>query len=220
MKIVIAGGKHEADYIVSKLKKERHTLIVINQNRKFAEYISANNEIPVFPGNPTKAYVLSDAEAHDADVLLALSDNDTDNYITCITAKKLFGVKRTVAKVKNPKNVEVFKRLGIDSVISSTYLLAQTILNESSVENIIKTLSIEDEKIVLIEIAVEPEYHIVDKRVMDVNFPSNINISCIYRDPHVIIPRGATLIKENDKLIIITTPKDKNEIAEFIQKRK
>lgn len=220
MKIIVAGGKHEADYIVSKLKKERHNLIVINEDRNFAEYISANNEIPVFPGDSTKAYVLSDAEAHNADVLLALSDDDTDNYITCITAKKLFGVKRTVAKVKNPKNVEVFKRLGIDSVISSTYLLAQTILNESSVENIIKTLSIEDEKIVLIEIAVEPDFNIVDKRVMDVNFPSNINISCIYRDPHVIIPRGATLIKENDKLIIITTPKDKNEIAEFIQKRK
>lgn len=220
MKIVIAGGKHEADYIVSKLKKERHNLIIINEDRKFAEYISANNEIAVFPGDPSKAYVLSDAEVHDADVLLALSEDDTNNYITCITAKNIFGVKKTVAKVKNPKNVEIFKSLGVDSVVSSTYLLAQSLLNESSVENVIKTLSIEEEKIVLIEIAVEPEYNIVNKRLMDIDFPSNINISCIYRDPHVIIPRGATLIKENDKLIIVTTPSDKDEIAEFIQKRK
>ena len=220
MKIVIAGGKHEADFIVSKLKKEHHQLIVINQDRDFATYISANNDIDVFPGDPTKAYTLSDAEAQNADVLLALSDNDTDNYITCITAKKLFNIKKTVAKVKNPKNVELFKRLGIDSVISSTYLLAQTILNESSVENIIKTLSIEDEKIVMIEIGVEEEYAIVNKRLMDIRFPSNINISCIFRDPHVIIPKGDTLIKENDKLIIISTPNDQDEIVEFIQKRK
>jgi trk system potassium uptake protein TrkA len=220
MKIVITGGKHEADYIVSKLKKEHHQLIIINQDRDFAEYISANNDIGVFPGDPTKAYVLSDAEAHNADVLLALSDNDTDNYITCITAKKLFNIKRTVAKVKNPKNVELFKRLGVDSVISSTYLLAQTILNESSVENIIKTLSIEDEKIVMIEIGVEPEHHIVNKRLMDIKFPSNINISCIFRDPHVIIPKGDTLIKADDKLIIVTTPNDQEEIVEFVQKRK
>ncbi|AUD64766.1 hypothetical protein BK011_03390 [Tenericutes bacterium MZ-XQ] len=220
MKIVIAGGKHEADFIVSKLKKEHHQLIVINQDRDFATYISANNNIDVFPGDPTKAYTLSDAEAQNADVLLALSDNDTDNYITCITAKKLFNIKKTVAKVKNPKNVELFKRLGIDSVISSTYLLAQTILNESSVENIIKTLSIEDEKIVMLEIGVEEEYAIVNKRLMDIRFPSNINISCIFRDPHVIIPKGDTLIKENDKLIIISTPNDQDEIVEFIQKRK
>ncbi len=220
MKIVITGGKHEADYIVSILKKEHHHLIVINQDRDFAEYISANNNIDVFPGDPTKAYVISDAEGQNADVLLALSDNDTDNYITCITAKKLFNVKRTVAKVKNPKNVELFKRLGIDSVISSTYLLAQTILNESSVENIIKTLSIEDEKIVMLEIGVEEEFAIVNKRLMDIKFPSNINISCIFRDPHVIIPKGDTLIKADDKLIIISTPNDQDEIVEFIQKRK
>ncbi len=220
MKIVITGGKHEADFIVSKLKKERHELIIINQDREFAEYISSNNDIGVFPGDPTKAYVLSDSEAKNADVLLALSDNDTDNYITCITAKKLFNIKRTVAKVKNPKNVELFKRLGIDSVISSTYLMAQTILNESSVENIIKTLSIEDEKIVMIELGVEEEYSIVNKRLMDIKFPSNINISCIFRDPHVIIPKGDTLIKSNDKLILITTPNDQEEIVEFIQKRR
>jgi len=220
MKIVIAGGKHEADFIVSKLKKEHHQLIVINQDRDFATYISANNDIDVFPGDPTKAYTLSDAEAQNSDVLLALSDNDTDNYITCITAKRLFNIKKTVAKVKNPKNVELFKRLGIDSVISSTYLLAQTILNESSVENIIKTLSIEDEKIVMLEIGVEEEYAIVNKRLMDIRFPSNINISCIFRDPHVIIPKGDTLIKENDKLIIISTPNDQEEIVEFIQKRR
>ncbi len=220
MKIVITGGKHEADYIVNILKKEHHHLIVINQDIEFAKYISSNNHIDVFPGDPTKAYTLSDAEAHNADVLLALSDDDTDNYITCITAKKLFHVKRTVAKVKNPKKVELFKRLGIDSVISSTYLLAQTILNESSVENIIKTLSIEDEKIVMLELGVEEEFAIVNKRLMDIKFPSNINISCIFRDPHVIIPKGDTRIKADDKLIIISTPNDQDEIIEYIQKRK
>ncbi|MDI6453005.1 potassium channel family protein [Peloplasma aerotolerans] len=220
MKIVITGGKHEADFIVKMLKEEHHQLIVINQDREFAEYISSNNDIPVFPGDPTKAYCLSDAEADNADVLLALSDNDTDNYITCITAKRLFNIKKTVSKVRNPKNVELFKKLGIDSVISSTYLLAQTILNESSVENIIKTLSIEDEKIVMLELGVEEDFALVNKRVMDIQFPRNINIGCIFRDPHVIIPKGDTVVRSGDKLIIISTPSEQDEIIEFIQKRR
>jgi trk system potassium uptake protein len=220
MKIVIAGGKHEADFIVKMLKEEHHQLIVINQDREFADYISSNNDIPVFPGDPTKAYCLSDAEADHADVLLALSDNDTDNYITCITAKRLFKIKKTVSKVRNPKNVELFKRLGIDSVISSTYLMGQTILNESSVENIIKTLSIEDEKIIMIEIAVENDFQLVNKKIMDIHFPKNINISCIFRDPHVIIPNGSTIIKPDDKLIIVTTPSEQDEIVDYIQRKK
>jgi trk system potassium uptake protein TrkA len=221
MRIVITGGKHEADFIVNMIKKEHaHQLIVINQDRAFAEYISTNNDIAVFPGDPTKAYVLSDAEAHNADVLLALSDSDTDNYITCITAKRLFNIKKTVAKVRNPKNVELFKKLGVDSVISSTYLLAQTILNESSIENIVKTLSIEDEKIVMIEMEVEGDYAIVNKQIMEIAFPQNITIGFIFRDPHVIIPKGNTVIKAEDKLIIISTPAEQEEIVEFIKKKK
>jgi trk system potassium uptake protein TrkA len=220
MKIVIAGGKHEADFVIKALKEEHHHLIVINQDRVFAEYISTSNDLPVFPGDPTKAYCLSDAEAYGSDVLLALGDSDTDNYITCITAKRLFNIKKTVAKVRNPKNVEIFKKLGVDSVISSTYLLAQTILNESSVEKILKTLSIEDEKIVMIELGVEADYSLVNKRIMDIKFPRNINISCIFRDPHVIIPNGSTVIKPEDKLIIISTPTEQEEIIEFIRKKK
>jgi trk system potassium uptake protein TrkA len=221
MRIVITGGKHETDFIVSMLKKEHiHQLTIINQDREFAEYISTNNDISVFPGDPTKAYVLSDAEAYNADVLLALADSDTDNYITCITAKRLFNIKKTVAKVRNPKNVELFKKLGVDSVISSTYLLAQTILNESSIENIIKTLSIEDEKIVMLEMEVDDDFALVNKQIMDIKFPTNINIGCIFRDPHVIIPKGNTIIKALDKLIIISTPAEQEEIVEFIQKKK
>lgn len=220
MKIVIAGGKHEADFVIKALKEEHHHLIVINQDRAFAEYISTSNDVPVFPGDPTKGYCLSDAEAQGADVLLALGNSDTDNYITCITAKRLFNIKKTVAKVRNPKNVEIFKKLGVDSVISSTYLLAQTILNESSVEKILKTLSIEDEKIVMIELGVEADFSLVNKRIMDIQFPKNINISCIFRDPHVIIPNGSTIIKPDDKLIIISTPNEQEEIIEFIRKKK
>lgn len=219
MKIVLTGGKHESDYIISMLKKKHH-LIVINQDPSFAEYISSHNDIDVFPGDPTKAYTLSDADCKNADVFLALSDNDTDNYIACITAKRLFNIKRTVAKVKNPKNVELFKRLGVDSVISSTYLLAQTILNESSIENIIKTLSIEDEKIVMLELGIASDYQLVDKKIMDIQFPKRVNISCIFRDPHVIIPDGSTVIQPDDKLIIVTTPDHQDELIDFVQRKR
>lgn len=220
MKIVITGGKHESDYIISMLKKENHQLIVINDDEGFAEYISSHNDIDVFPGDPSKAYVLQDAEAQNADVLLALSDNDTNNYVTCVTAKKLFNIKKTVSKVKNPKNVELFKKLGIDSVISSTYLIAKTILNESSIENMIKNFAIEDEKIVMLEVPIKKEYSIVNKEIQEIHFPNNMNISCIFRDPHVIIPHGQTKILEDDNLIIVTTPEEQDKLIEFIQKKR
>lgn len=219
MKIVIAGGRHEADFIVKMFKEDHHELIVINQDQGFAEYISSTNNVPVFPGDPTKAYVMGDASITGADVLIALSESDTDNYVICVTAKKQFMVKRTVSIVRNPKNVELFKRLGVDSVISSTYMLGQVIKNEASIENITKTLSIEDEKIVVIEIGVKADYNLVNLAIKEIEFPRNINISCVFRDPHVIIPNGNTVIRPNDKLIVISTPNEQEEVIEFLQRR-
>lgn len=220
MKIVVAGGKHEADFIVKMFKEDHHQLIVINQDRKFAEYISENNNISVFPGDPTKAYTFEDAEVHGADVVIALSEKDTDNYVTCITAKTKFDVKKCISIVRNPKNVEIFRRLGIETVISSTYMLGQIIRNEASMKNIARTLSLEEEKIVVIEVEIEEDYALVDQSLKKIQFPKNVNISCIFRDPHVIIPRGETMIRANDKLIVISTPKDQAEIIQFLQKKR
>ncbi|TVP84955.1 MAG: TrkA family potassium uptake protein [Acholeplasmataceae bacterium] len=220
MKIVIAGGKHEADFIVNMFKEDHHELIVINPDHDFAEYISTNNDVPVFSGDPTKAYCLSDAEIQDADVLIALNMLDTDNYVTCMIAKRIFNVTKTVCIVRNPKNVDIFKTLGVDAVISSTYMLGQMIKNETSLESIIKTLSFEDEKIVVIEIGIEEDYELVNKTLQEIEFPSNINISCIYRDPHVIIPKGSTVIKPFDRLIVISTPQEQAAVIKFLQKRK
>jgi trk system potassium uptake protein len=220
MKIIIAGGKHEADFIIKMFQEEHHQLTVINPDKNFAEYISNENDVEVFIGDPTKGYVLEDVDAYNADLLISLSPVDTENYITCITAKKLFNVKKTVSIVRNPKNVELFKKLGVDSVISSTYVLGQTIKNESSVESILKTLSIEDEKIIMIEISIDAEAKLTDTKIKDIKFPVNINISCIFRDPHVIIPTGETMIKADDRLIIVTTPNEQDAIIDFIQKKK
>ncbi len=218
MKIVIAGGKHQADFLIKMFKAEKHELIVINKDEFFSNYISTENDVPVYQADPSKAYALSDAAIENSDILIALSDKDTENYVICKLAKKLFNVKKCVCIVSNPKNVRIFKKMGIDSVISSTYLLGQTVKTELNVEKWFRTLSIEDEKIVMIEIVVEDNSEIVKKRIMDIAFPKNINISCVFRDPEVIIPNGHTVIKAHDKLIIISKPEEQDEIVKFIYK--
>lgn len=219
MKIIIANGTHEADFIVKKFKKEKHQITIINADKNFGDYMSSSNRIPVLYGDPTKAYVLEDANVWNADVFIALSTNDIDNYVSCITAKKLFNIKRVVSVVRNPKRVDLFKVLGIDSVICSTYLLGESIKNESIVEDFIKTISIENEKIVISEILIDGDYIIANKLIKNSEIPSYLNISCIYRDPDVIIASGDTLIKPDDKLVIATTPNHHQDAVDFIQRK-
>lgn len=220
MKIVIANGEHAADYIIKKFKSSQNRLIVINDSRETAQYLTKSNKIPVFYGQPYKYFVLEEAHVEDADIFIALGDVDTDNYVSCLLAKRVFNVKKVICTVNNPKNVELYRELGIDSVVSSTQLLATSVMNESSLEDLIKTMSLEDEQIVLTEVVMRPSFEIVNKRIMDINFPKNGNISCIYRKPSVIIPNGQTTILPKDKLLIVSTPQHQKEILNFIQKTK
>lgn len=220
MKIVIASGNHAADFIIKRFKGSSNKLIVINESRSIAQYLTKANHIPVFYGEPYKRFVLEEAHVDNADIFVALGDVDTDNYISCLLAKRVFNVKKCICIVSNPKNVDLYRELGIDSVISSTQLLVSSILNESSIEDLIKTMSLEDEQIVLTEVVIKASYDIANKRIADIAFPKTGNISCIYRKPTVIIPNGSTYILPRDKMLIVSTPKHQKELVAFIQKGK
>jgi trk system potassium uptake protein TrkA len=132
VKIGIAGGREEADYLIGLLMKDKHRLIVINDDRTYCEHLAAEyDKVSVVYGNPGSEEVLSDAGIKGADVIIALSDKDADNLEVCQMAKKMFSVKKTVCMVKNPGNVEIFKELGIDQVISAANILAQYIRQSS-----------------------------------------------------------------------------------------
>jgi len=220
MRIIIAGGNHEADYIIKTLKKRGNKIVVINEDKNVARFLSIENKISVYVGDITKKYVYEDVEANDFDLFIALSDNDTNNYVACLLAKEIFNIGRCICTVINPKNVELFKSLGINYVVSSTYLLSSAIKDEISFDDIIKTLRFENERIIMTEILIKDEYEIANKRIMEAHFPPYGNISCIYRNPEVIIPSGNTLILPNDRLIVVSSPLNQKKIIEFVTREK
>lgn len=136
MKIAVAGGRDEADFLTGLLLKNKHRLIVINDDRAYCEHLAAEyDKVSVINGDPGREEVLSDAGIKEVDVIIALCGRDADNLEICQMAKRLFSVKKTVCTVRNPRNVEIFKALGVDQVISAAYILAQYIQQPSLAEN-------------------------------------------------------------------------------------
>jgi len=217
MKIVIADGGHAADYVLQNFKGKGHELIVINPDKETANKLATHHNIDVYCGSPYRKFVLQEANAQDADIFLALGHEDSDNFVSCLLAKKAFGAKKVICIVYNPKNVDLFRDLGIDSVISSTALLTDSIISESSLETLTHTMAIENNSVVLVETVVKPNYVIAHKKLMEIDFPKTGTVSCIYRKPRAIIPNGQTTILPKDKLIIITTPEEKDNIIKFVQ---
>lgn len=211
MKIVIVGGHNKADFLIDSLLKKNHKLVVINEEEEYSEYLSLKYDIPVIYGDPCKQYLLEEAEIHDFDILISLMEGDQDNFAICQTAKKLYKIKKVVCIVTDPKNVDIFKKLGLDTVISATYSISKLIEQASTIESLMNSLSIENEKIIMSELLIDKNYESVGKKLSELIFPKNAIVSCILRDDTMIVPNGNIIISFGDKLFIISTPENQKE---------
>lgn len=216
MKIVVAGGKNKADFLISSLLDKKHQLVVINDDPDYCKYLARVHKIPVICGDPCKLYVMDEADIVGFDIVIALKPSDADNLAICQTAKRIYHVSKAVALVSNPKNVEIFRKLGVNNAISATYMIANYIEQASTVENLVSTLSVEHGQIVLTELLVKNDSPVCGRRIMDIQFQDNIIISCIVRGADMLIPNGKTEIRLNDKLIILSPPENQRAVIKTI----
>ena len=220
MIVVIANGSREAAYVIDSFRQDRRNkIIVINSNPTTAEYLMKHQHVSVLVGNPSRMYALEEAGIYDADLFISLSEKDTDNYVACLLAKKVFNVRRCICVVKNPANVEIYKKLGIDSVICSTYLLTQNIKTESLEGSLIRSMNFDSDKIVMVEATLLSKYRIVNKSLMEIGFPPYANIAYIMRDKEFIIPKGNVVLKPKDTLVIACAKQDEKELTKFLTQR-
>ncbi len=218
MKYVIVGGKEEADFVIKMLKQnKKNKLVVINKDRKICKFLAEANNIRVLNSDHSKGYTFEEAEVSGFDFLISLCHSDTENYVVCKMAKDIYGIKKVISIVNNPKNVDVFKRLGIERALSSTYLLTQAIKSETNLSDVFKTSTLQDDKVLLTEVIIKENSKLCNKTLMEIRFPEGMTVSCIYRSPDVIIPKGNTEILTGDKLLIISSPNMQKEVIKFVE---
>lgn len=127
MKAVIAGGGQRVDYLIRELIKRQVSIVVVNPDRALCERLAARYDVPIVNGDPTDHSVLDDGDIQGFDVIIALSDSDANNLIICQLANRYYGIAHQVSIVSDPENVNVFRKLGIGTVIDWTSLIADAI---------------------------------------------------------------------------------------------
>ena len=220
MKIVIADGLHEADYLINLFNRRGNNLIVINRDEKACHYLSERNNIPVIHRSPVRENNLLAAGAKGADLFIALSQNDIKNYVACKTAKQLLGVKRCIATVVNPKNVSLLKKLGVDAVLCATYLLGEQIHSSASLDSLIDSLSLEDDKIQILELRIKQDDETCGKSLEQLNLSGIASISCVYRQDQGIIPNGKTVLQDGDKVLLVTTAESMERVTALFRRKR
>lgn len=204
MKVIIVGGGKIGYYLAKTLIENGHEPSVIEADKRVCNIFANELDIPIIKGDGTTIEVLEDADVKHADAIVAVTGKDEDNLISCQLAKKLFGVKKTVAKVNNPKNEKALQQLGIDIVVSATSNITSILEREIDSNNLKQFIDIKGCHACLYEIVLDEHFSFNNELIKDIHLPDDCNIITITRDNNTLIPRGKTKLKKGDILLILT----------------
>ncbi|MDR1002932.1 MAG: TrkA family potassium uptake protein [Oscillospiraceae bacterium] len=205
MKIMLIGGHQKANFLAKSLKAKGHEITLINEDYNWCKFIANAYDITCIHGDGTKPYILSDGVAADMDVVIALSNNDAANLVSCEIAKNQFGVQQTMAVVNDPKNEKAFMKLGVTKCICATQTITEIIEQEAVVEDLRNFMPINNGKLAVFEVELGAKSPVVGKKLWEIGLPENAIMGMIIRGSKTIIPKGNTKLHTNDRVTILAS---------------
>lgn len=223
MKILIVGSGKMGKYLARTLVKEKHDVTIIDKNQTVIDKINTILDINSISGNALLVDTLLEGEVKNTDIVISTMKNDEDNILCSILSKNL-GAKNTIARVRNPEYLKsinyIRDNLGISMAINPELLTAREISSTLKFSDNIKSTLLSKGKVELIEFKLRENSPIINislKNLKDV-IKSNIIVVAIERNNKVIVPNGNFEFKNNDKILITSTPKDINLFFKEIKK--
>ncbi|MBS3969907.1 MAG: Trk system potassium transporter TrkA [Clostridia bacterium] len=206
MKTIIIGAGKVGFSIAQMLSYANHDVVVIENNSERKQIVEENLDVQTILGSGGSISILHEAGICDAQLLVAVTEYDELNMVACLLGKKL-GVKKTVARVRNPEYVDNNQisadALGIDLVINPEKVTAEMIGKLAEVPEAINVDYYADGKVQMVEIQLTKDSPVAYKRLMDIKFPKPNLIVAILRNEKMIIPRGHDQLKPNDLVFVL-----------------
>ena len=123
----------------------------------------------------------------------------------CQMAKHHFDVPRTIARVNNPRNEELFRHLGVDEIISPTRMALAAIEQDIPVHELLHLAQLEGGELELIEAQIGEESPAVGRRPSDIQLPDGCSLFVLIRgDQAQPIRPDRSRSRRGDKVLAIT----------------
>ena len=207
MYIVIAGGGKIGEYLASVLLSSGNDVAVIEENLATADRLSValQGRYLVIHGDGCDSKYQEDAGIRRADVFVATTGQDDDNLVSCEIAQRVFNVPRCIARVNSPKNLRIFKEVGIECV-SSTTLIANLIEEEALLGSVSVVSSLTHGNVALAEVMVPRMRHFSNEDgvlINEVLLPDNAIIAAVASGGDVEVANDETVLHPGDKAIVV-----------------
>ena len=139
---------------------------------------------------------------------MAATGHDEDNLVVCLLGKLEYEAPLTVARINNPANAWLFtERFGVDVPVSNTAIMTE-VLKNVSLGDIVTLMRLQAENMVVDEIVLSNQAEAVGKRIADLPIPECSQVMAIVSQGSVVVPRGDTVLKGGDELLILAKCED------------
>src|SRR5699024_7835682 len=123
MKIIILGAGQVGSAVAENLSNEKNDITIIDIDAERLRELSDRIDIGTVTGHGSHPNILEQAEAEDADMLIAVTSSDEVNMVACQVAHTLFRTPTKIARIRSSRYThmqELFDKdaIPIDVIIS------------------------------------------------------------------------------------------------------
>ena len=213
MYIIVVGGGRVGYYLVKALLDEGHEVLMVEKNATICEKVDDELGSICFRGDGCEAATMAEIGTGRADMLIAVTGEDEDNLVACQIAKHKFNVPRTIARIRNPRNEILFKKLGVDVTVSSTNIILEHIEEVVPTHPLTHLLEIRDKGLEVVGIKIPPDSTTVGKPVKKLSLPPESVLCLIIRKARKpTVPTANTILQAEDQVIAVTPPESEEAL--------
>jgi trk system potassium uptake protein TrkA len=206
MYIVVVGGGKVGYYLAKELLDAGHELVILEKNGARARQIADELGSIVLNRDGCEGKHLAEAGANRASIVAAVTGDDEDNLVVCQMAKHHFDVPRTIARVNNPKNEQLFRHLGVDEIISPTRMVLSAIEQDIPVHELLHIAQLKGGEFDLVEAQITDSSPLAGRKPSDVDLPEGCSLFLLLRGNSVQQVRPDTVFQAGDKVLAVSRP--------------
>ncbi|GAB3110938.1 Trk system potassium transporter TrkA [Aestuariicella hydrocarbonica] len=216
MKIIILGAGQVGGTLAQNLANEANDITVVDTDEARLRELLDRFDIGVVTGEASHPTVLMQAGIEDADMLIAVTNNDELNMIACQVAYSLFRTPTKIARIRanaylNKPDLFSPDAIPIDVLISPERLVSDYIFRLIEHPGALQVLDFADGKVQLVAVKAYYGGPLVGQELsfLRQHMPSvDTRVAAIYRRDRAITPEGSTVIEADDEVFFIAAKSD------------
>lgn len=221
--IMIVGGNQIGYYLADELSKKKYRIKLIENDKAVAEELADKlPRVTVIHGNGARHDLLLEEGIEAMDAFVALTDLDEENMIVSMFANKM-KVKKTITKIKSDDLYGMLGELGINNNVSPKKIVADRMISyiralaNKRGSNVLTLYRLVNNQVEALEFLAKKQERFYDKPLKELKIKENCLIAAVIRQGEVMIPNGNSCIQRGDNVIVVTTHKNFDDLADIFE---